>query len=256
MLLNHQQSGTASAPPLIILHGLFGSLKNWNNITTTLAPHFNIFAVDLRNHGASFHSDDMDYAVMVEDIKTLMAHHQLSNAFFIGHSIGGKVAMAFSNKYPQKVIQQIIVDIAPRLYAPEHNTIFQALLGADLSSGIRQNIDQQLTENIPQQDVRQFLLMGLRKKNSGELHWLFNLDSLHNNYPALLASPEVADNNSTKSLFIRGALSAYINDDDQALIHKKYPAANIITIEHAGHWVHAQQPAAFCQAVSTFLLTA
>jgi len=250
MKLHYQITGAGE--PLIIVHGLFGSSDNWRSLAKTLSLSAQVITVDLRNHGRSPHDDMLNYDLMADDLAELLTELKVTKANFIGHSIGGKVVMAFSQRYPSYCKQLAIVDIAPREYEPEHTAIFDALLGLDLQAATkRSDVDTALSVSIKDKSVRQFLLMNIVSCDQG-LAWRINLPALHGNYPQLLKS--VCDNAgiSIPTLFIRGGRSRYITDEDALVISKTFEDHQLYTVEQAGHWVHAEAPELFLNKVNEF----
>src|SRR5579859_1638969 len=151
-----------SGHPLIILHGLFGSLDNWHFHSSQLAGQFRVLAVDQRNHGHSPHSQQMDYTLMAEDLSELIDHEQLPRAHVLGHSMGGKTAMQFALKYPQKTARLMVIDMAPRAYSPRQAQILETLLSVDLTAfKTRSQLLEALAPKIPDLALRQFLLKNI-----------------------------------------------------------------------------------------------
>jgi len=250
MELHYQLSGAGQ--PLVILHGLFGSLDNWRGIAKQLSEDVQVITVDLRNHGRSPHSDRQDYALMVADLKQLLADLNLEKIDLIGHSIGGKVAMAFAHVYPETLNRLMVVDIAPRQYPDEHSQIFQSLLTIDLPLyQKRSEVDQALEQTIKDKAVRQFLLMNLNQNNEG-LSWRMNLPALQQNYPKLLESVGQDSSVHIPACFVKGGRSSYIKQDDEDLIKILFPEAEIVSIAGAGHWLHAEAPVEFLNIVRSF----
>lgn len=251
MKLYYQTIG--SGQPLIILHGLFGSSDNWRAVAKQLATQAQVIIVDLRNHGRSPHSPEQTYALMVEDLAELFERLKLDKVDIIGHSMGGKVAMAFSMRYPQCVRNLVVVDIAPRQYHDEHSVIFRTLLTLDLSLySSRIDVDDALKIALPNKAVRQFLLMNLGL-NGEQLSWRINLQALYDNYSQLLVAVCEDETITIPSLFIRGGQSNYISDEDEDLIRTCFPYAALATIKQAGHWVHAETPQQFLTKITEFL---
>ena len=154
--------------PLIILHGLFGSLDNWHSMSVKLAAPFQVFAVDQRNHGASPHSPEMSYPIMADDLEEFLQSQGLARAYVMGHSMGGKTAMQFALRYPHRVERLVVVDIAPRVYSPLHARILEALLALDLASfKTRKQVEDALASAIPELGTRQFLLKNLTRGAEG-----------------------------------------------------------------------------------------
>lgn len=249
-------TGPNRSPPVIILHGLFGSHRNWQGIASRLAEQFPVYTVDLRNHGESPHSMDGDYGAMAADIAEFFQAHDLRAAHVIGHSMGGKVAMQFAALHPSLVDKLVIVDVAPKPYPPHHRDIIAALQALDLRQiHDRTTADAALTRTIPDPATRQFLLAGLRCDAHGTCHWQFGLDELAHNYDALSQDITINHPYPHPTLFLRGGQSSYVADDDLPHIRTRFPAAQFATIPNAGHWVHIDAPAEFVRAVMEFLLS-
>jgi pimeloyl-ACP methyl ester carboxylesterase len=240
--------------PLIILHGLLGSLENWHSLSKVFGEFFKVFAVDQRNHGRSPHSDVLNYPVMAEDIRELMQEQNLSSAHLLGHSMGAKTAMQLAVTYPERVDTLVVVDMAPRAYPPHHREIFNALYSLNLKSfKTRKDIDKALTGKIPDFSTRQFLLKNLIPDESGGFRWRMNLDAIYQNYGELLKGIETNRKFEKPTLFIKGGNSPYIQDEDLWLIRKIFPRAEIRVVEGVGHWVHVEAPREFSKIVLDFL---
>lgn len=241
--------------PLIILHGLFGLLDNWHNVAKTLSETCHVYSLDVRNHGQSPKSAAMNYAVMADDLWEFMKDHRIAKASVMGHSMGGKMAMEFALRFPEKCAKLIAVDIAPKRYKPGHNEIFDALFRLDINNPekSRKDLDTELAEGIPNFSVRQFLLKSLERKEDGSYQWKFNLQALHTHYS--LISGELEGNRTYEgpSLFIRGSKSDYVQEEDLASIGSMFPNYQLETIEGAGHWVHAEKPGELVEVVKGFL---
>ncbi len=250
MKLHYQIVG--SGQPLVILHGLFGSSDNWRGLAKQLAEQVQVITLDLRNHGYSPHSTDQNYQLMADDLAELLDDLSLRKVDIIGHSVGGKVAMAFAQRHQSRVNKLMVVDIAPRQYESDHNKIFEALLAVDLSLySKRSEVDKALSQALPDRAVRLFLLMNL-ELTGDNLTWRINLPALFENSPQLL-EPVCLDGKITvPSCFIRGGRSLYVQDDDKVLIRTIFPNSEICTIEQAGHWVHAEAPQQFLAKVTKF----
>lgn len=252
MQLYFKQSGQGR--PVFLLHGLFGASDNWHYIAQKLAEDFHVFMPDLRNHGQSPHSAAMDYPLMAGDVAELMAAQGLASAYVIGHSMGGKVAMQLALQSPERVEKLIVSDMAPRVYAPAHERIFQALLALDLAAySSRQPMEVVLEPDIPSLVLRRFLLKNLGRDSHGKFYWKMNLQGIWENYPRL-AEPMMATEPFTKpTLFVRGGRSDYIQPGDEALIHQLFPQARMEAIPDASHWVHSDKPEEFLGLVRAFL---
>ncbi len=252
MQLNFQSYGTGF--PLLILHGLFGSLDNWQTISRQLGESYQVFALDLRNHGSSPHSDIFSYEDMAGDVREFMQTHGLARAHLLGHSLGGKTAMEFALRHPALVQKLIVADIAPKSYPPSHVPIFEALLSLDLKSfHDRREAAAALAPSIPNPAIRRFLLKSLTRDKFGALQWRLNLPAIYKSYAGLNQALEHRRIFNGPTLFLRGERSEYIKEEDSVLIHRLFPQARIITVMDAGHWIHADAPEAFLKLVLDFL---
>ena len=252
MQLNHKIFG--QGPPLIVLHGLFGTLDNWQTLAKRWADDYTVVLLDLRNHGRSPHVATHDYPGMAEDLKVFMEANWMYEAHILGHSMGGKTAMQFALHYPDMVNKLVVVDIAPKDYAGGHEEILNALNDLDLATITdRKDADDFLTSRIHSRGVRQFLLKNLTRTPAGAYEWKMNLPVLKEYYSAILGNVSGGEPFEAPTLFIRGEQSDYIGDDDLALIQTYFPHARLETLTGAGHWVHAEQPEALYQLVHTFL---
>lgn len=254
MPLHFEQYGAGR--PLLILHGLFGSLENWRTLSKIFARSFQVFVPDQRNHGRSPHSTEFTYPAMMADLREFMEKQELSSAHLLGHSMGGKTAMLFALTYPDSVDKLIVVDIAPKAYARGHDDIFSALFSLDLSTiHSRQEADVALAKTIPNLALRQFLLKNLDRDEAGGFRWRSGLEEIHQNYPEMIKALDVNQWQFTQpTLFIRGAQSDYIRDTDLPAITAMFPQARLATIPQAGHWVHAEKPQEFARLVLDFLV--
>lgn len=251
MKLHYQESGKGT--PLLIIHGLFGSSDNWRSMAKYFSKFFRVISVDLRNHGRSPHSAQQDFPSMAVDIEKLCADLELDKVHVLGHSLGGKVAMQFAAMQPQRIDRLVVVDIAPRQYFSEHTPLMDAMMALDLRHyESRSEVDEALSDKINDKTVRQFLLMNLQAGEVG-LFWRINLPALKANYRNLMAAVCEDVELTMPSLFVYGALSEYVTDDDQRLIRQHFTAAEFEAIDKAGHWVHAERPQQFKQVVEEFL---
>jgi len=250
MQLSYKQLGHGE--PLVLLHGLFGAGDNWLSVAPALAERFQVFLPDLRNHGNSPHHAVMDYPLMAADVDRLLAAVGLAEASVIGHSMGGKVAMQLACDFPHRVKKLVVVDIAPRTYPPVHEDILDAMLALDLPSlKSRQQIEDALAADIPSLSLRRFLLKSVGRDDRGVFSWKMNVRGIAENYMRLAAVARRPFSGPT--LFIRGGKSHYITDADELEIRRQFPAAEIRTIEAAGHWVHTDAPEDFMRLVLSFL---
>jgi esterase len=242
-----------AGPPVIILHGLFGAAGNWASIGRRLGERFRVFALDLRNHGASHWAEAMDYESMAGDVAEFIAAHRLGSAAVIGHSMGGKVAMVLALTRPDLVARLVVVDIAPVPRAPIHAPLVVALRALDVAHITRRaEADAQLTAHVPDPAMRAFLLQNLVPAD-GRFRWRLNLDAIAAGMDDIAGFPSLRARYDGPTLVLRGALSPYVEDADLAAFAALFPAYRLVTIEGAGHWVQAEQPEKFLAALMPFL---
>ena len=253
MKLNFKQYST-QGEPLLILHGLFGSLGNWAWHSRELARDFAVIGLDLRNHGGSPHSDDMNYACMAQDVLEFMDDHGIARCHLLGHSMGGKVAMQLALSVSERVDRLVVADIAPVTYPGQHDSIFDGLLAVDLATiGSRSAADMVLAQYEEDELVRQFLLTNLLKKPDGVFYWRINLPALQANYLSLRERPPADGVFEGPVLFVKGALSNYMTEQHHGEILRRFPHAKTKLIMHTGHWLHAEKPQTFYRIVHNFL---
>ncbi|MCK5895700.1 MAG: alpha/beta fold hydrolase [Cocleimonas sp.] len=241
-------------PPLLILHGLLGSMDNWRTQAKRLSHSRTVVTIDLRNHGHSPHRKGMSYKQMASDVIELIHHHNVKKIHLLGHSMGGKVAMWLALHYPLLVTQLIVVDIAPKTYPLWHQNILMAMQTAPLSSfQSRQQVDQYFVQFIEDATERAFLSKNLQRQATGGYQWRCNLAEIIKSYLKIATFPTPQLTYSHAALFIRGANSHYIMPNDAALIATLFPYYQLHTINNAGHLPHNEQPNEFYQRVIAFL---
>ena len=253
MQLNYKQIG--QGPDVVLIHGLFGSLENLNVIAKPLSEHFCVTNVDLRNHGLSPHSDEMDYLAMANDIVELMAKLKIQKAHLVGHSMGGKVAMQVALTHSELVNKLVVLDIAPVSYPARHTQIIEALnavKNADISD--RKQADLIMQPYIQELGVRQFLLKSLYKNDAGKFVWRFNLSVLDNKYSTITDNINANNSCLCETLFIKGNDSDYILAEHREAINALFKNVSAKIIHGAGHWLHAQKPLAVNKAINDFLM--
>ncbi len=244
-----------SGPPLVILHGLFGCKENWRSLARQLAQQFQVFTLDQRNHGQSPHANEFSYQAMADDLLAFLNSQQLDRVHLLGHSMGGKTAMQFADCYPQRLNRLIIEDISPIAYLPHHLEIFAALKQLPLKQlSSRSEADTLLQAAVPDLAVRQFLLKNLQRQPDGGFTWRFNLPVLENHYSHMISTLGITLPIKVPTLFLRGGHSNYLPPKLPLEITRAFQDVKLQTIEDAGHWIHAEQPLAFLQAVKPFLL--
>ena len=240
MKLNYKVYGKGD--PVIILHGLFGTLDNWRTIAGKLENNFTLFLIDQRNHGRSPHDPNMSIQYMADDLYHFMDDHSILSAHIVGHSMGGKTAMQFAINHPEKVNKLAVIDIAPKKYPAGHDEIFKALFAVDLEKiQSRSEAEEAMRPHIYREDVLLFLMKNLTRNEAGGFEWKMNLPVLYQNYASLIDQIEHDQPHLGDTLFIRGEKSDYILDQDFHNIRDIFPRSKVVTIPQAGHWVHAEQ---------------
>ena len=244
-----------AGPPVVILHGLFGSKRNWSSIARQLAPDFHVYAVDLRNHGESPWHEQHDYPAMAVDVAHLIEQQVGQPVTLIGHSMGGKAAMYLALTRPDLVERLVVVDIPPARSRGTPISYVHAMQAVPLAQFSRRSeVEQALAETIADPVVRGFLVTNIISVPEG-LAWTVNLDAIERQFDTILDWPATAAGRqfSGQTLFIRGNRSAFIKPEHEAIIRQLFPAAMTESVIGAGHWVHAEQPAAFLELVQRFL---
>lgn len=239
--------------PMIILHGLFGSSDNWLTQAKLFSGSYKVYTIDQRNHGQSPHDDTFDYLSMVSDLAEFIQDHSIVDPIVIGHSMGGKTAMNFALKHPEKIDRLIVVDISPKAYNLEHYTIVEGLLAIPINTvKSRNEADEVLSHYVPEPDVRQFLLKNLQRKSDGGFSWKINLKVISDKLANVGRDLQVNGSFEKPTLFIRGARSKYVPDSDWNRISRIFPMAKLETME-TGHWVQAEKPQEFVDVVTRWL---
>lgn len=241
--------------PLLILHGFLGMGDNWKTLGGEFSEAgYQVHLIDQRNHGRSPHTQEFSYLEMAKDVKEYIDTHTLKNVILIGHSMGGKTAMTTACLFPHVIEKLVVVDIAPKYYAPHHQQILEGLTAVDnaeLSS--RGEAEELLSKYIKESGVRLFLLKNLYWKSKGKLALRINLEVLKEKIEAVGEALPNDYNYNQPALFVKGGKSAYIAPEDEELISKHFPESEIVIIPKAGHWVHAEKKKEFFAAVIQFL---
>ncbi|MCC6840565.1 MAG: alpha/beta fold hydrolase [Flavobacteriales bacterium] len=239
--LFHRREGAGT--PVVVLHGLYGSSDNFGSIGRTLSAHYDVVLVDERDHGRSPHTSRITYPLMAEDVHALFLRLGLKDVVLVGHSMGGKTAMSFAQRWPELLKHLVVIDIGPRAYAiGDHGPIVEALATSDLPNKTsRQQVEAHLARTITEPGVLQFLMKSLYWAEPGKLAWRFNVPVLQRDMGDIIGAigHEVVQ---VPTLFIRGGKSPYIPREDLAQIKEQFPNSRVETIPFAGHWVHAQAP--------------
>lgn len=259
---------TGRGEPVVLLHGLYGCSDNWMTIARKISEQYRVIAVDLRNHGSSPNNPSHTYADMVTDLAWLFHELELDAAHIMGHSMGGKVAMAFAADYPEKVKSLAVADIAPKNYLllskessqlGMHETILNTLLAVDLNAfDTRKNVELEISKTITDPFVVSFIMKNL-KKGTAAFEWKINVPVLKEFLPEIIGGVDYSYFEdrlpifSYLVIFIRGERSGYIKDDDLPLIKRMYPEAKFETIQGATHYLHAEKPGEFIDCYLNFL---
>ncbi|MBX2971897.1 MAG: alpha/beta fold hydrolase [Flavobacteriales bacterium] len=247
--LFYRRMGVEGAAPVVILHGLFGTSDNWGSIGRELAeptdpgaPPLDVFLVDLRDHGRSPHTDTISYPTMAADVHALIAKLGLRDVVLVGHSMGGKTAMAFAQHWPELLKRLVVIDIGPAEHQNNQAHIVEALRTADLSPGrTRKEVEAHIGTLVKEPGVVQFLMKNLYWLTAEQLAWRMNVPLLDRELPAILAAigPEKV---RVPTVFVRGGQSDYILREDIPAIREQFTNSTIDTVPYAGHWVHVQAP--------------
>ena len=255
MIMNSKIYGVEkNGTPLLVFHGLFGMLDNWATFGREFGEKLPCHLLDLRNHGKSFHTEDMSHDNMAEDILNYLNQHQIEKACLLGHSLGGKAVMQFAISYPERVKKIVVVDIAPKAYPPHHQKIIEALQSVDFEKMMsRKEVEEKLAESIEEKPVIQFLVKNLYWEQEDRLNWRFNLKVLAEKYSDFVGNAIRFGIFESETLFIKGEKSHYILSQDEFLIQKQFPKYQLITIKNAGHWVQVENVKEFNEKVSDFL---
>ena len=236
-----------SGKPLLILHGFLGMSDNWKTLGSKYSEHgMQVHLIDQRNHGRSFHAEEFNYDILAEDLRNYIEQHELRDVIILGHSMGGKTAMQFAVRYPNLIQKLIVADIAPKYYPPHHEYIINGLNHLDF--GViksRGEADSELSKYIQEKGIRQFLLKNLYWVEKGKLAFRFNLEVLSHKMEEIGEGLSAIDQYNGPTLFLRGDKSEYIIPSDGEIIRRHFPNAVIESIDHAGHWLHAENPTQF-----------
>jgi esterase len=252
MILNSIEAGTGD-PPLALLHGLFGSARNFGAVQREFAKHRRTVALDLRNHGASPHDADMRYGSMAEDVLQTLTELSASPAVVLGHSMGGKTAMQLALLHPDAVTRLIVADIAPVPNPPNLLPVAEAMMALPLSPSMTRALaDAALASALPDAPMRAFLLQNLQL--GAVPSWRIGLAEIIDHFSDIEAwdAPAGAQY-SGPTLVVAGAQSNYIRPEHRPIVRSLFPNARFVTLKNAGHWLHADNPSGFVAVVEAFL---
>ena len=248
-MLNYMTFGDEKSPPVMIVHGLYGSGKNWGVIAKRLSDQFFVITVDLRNHGDSPWLDTHNYHVMADDLVEVINSLNIKPNI-IGHSMGGKAAMVLALKRPNLVRNLIIADIAPVKYEHDQSQFIEAMQKVDLSKvEKRSDATLALSKFVEDKSLQNFFTQSLDIKAK---RWKLNLKVLRSEMSEILSFPKIESEFSGHTLFLKGEKSDYIKPEHRKLIKSLFTKARFATFKEAGHWLHAEKPREFESAARLF----
>ncbi|MGR4068291.1 alpha/beta fold hydrolase [Billgrantia sp. C5P2] len=251
--LNYHDTG-GDGTPLIVIHGLLGSADNWRSHVKQWQAQRRVVAVDLRNHGRSPHAEGMSYREMAEDLLALMDRLHIEKAHLLGHSMGGKVVISLARLTPERVVSLIVADIAPQAYGHGHDAVFAGLRHLQRGNPTnRREADELLAEHVEERATRLFLATNLERGEDGGLGLRIGLDQIEAGYRDIMQGPAGEGAFEGPVLVLRGGKSNYVPDSALPNLREVLPNSRLVTLEEAGHWLHAEQPEAFQSAVNDFL---
>jgi len=253
-------------PPLIILHGLYGSSDNWVTIAKRISHKFTVYLPDQRNHGHSPHANNHDYNSLGNDLLEFADDQKLARFFLAGHSMGGKAAVFFTLRYPERISGLIVADISPFKDAYNdpgefkfHDNLIRMLLELKISdASSRKEIDDRLSRMISSEKIRGLIMKNLERETETGFRWKLNIHALHDNILKIMEGlPGPSDDSHEITgfpiMFLKGEYSDYLPVDEIPYILKVFPAAEFRTISKAGHWVHSDNPEAVTEALLSLL---
>ncbi|MFC3095584.1 alpha/beta fold hydrolase [Alteromonas sediminis] len=242
-----------NAPKVVLIHGLFGDKDNLSALRKSLQDEYHVLAIDLPNHGASEHIDKWSFKQVAALLKKTFDAIDFKPDALVGHSLGGKVAMAYALEYPNDLACAVIADIAPASYPARHDNVFNAL-NAVAAKSINQRAEASdiLSATLKEKATQQFLLKSFKKSQTG-WHWQFNLKGLESDYQALSGWPYDTQSTQTNMLFVKGQESDYLTTCHTDSVNRHFPNAKVKVIAGTGHWLHAEKPVVFNRIVTQFL---
>lgn len=250
MILNAIQAG--EGPPVVLMHGLFGQARNFGAIQRALAPRFKVVALDMRNHGDSPHAADMRYPTLAADVRETLLALDIGRAAVVGHSMGGKAAMALALQWPDLVGRVLVADIAPVAYQHGNTAFTQAMQAIPLTPALtRREADAVLAQTVEDETLRPFLLQSLRF--GPDPGWRIGLSEIAAAIPDLEGWVDLPGAYGGPSVFVTGARSTYVLPEHRPIIRRLFPAARFVVVKNAGHWVHADNPSGFLSVLEAFL---
>ena len=249
-MLSYSEFGDPDAPPLMIVHGLYGSGRNWGVIAKRLSDAARVITIDLRNHGRSPRTETHSYHDLAGDIAALIEHLG-GPMHIVGHSMGGKAVMVLALTQPELLRRVVVADIAPVSYSHSQLPYIHAMRAVDLTTLTRRSeAEDQLAAQGVEPALCSFFTQSL---DVPEKRWRLNLDTLETEMPKIMAFPEITGRFDGPTLFLSGANSDYVLPEHRPLIKDKFPNAHFAKPKDAGHWLHAEKPREFEAAVRGFL---
>ncbi|MCB1104717.1 MAG: alpha/beta fold hydrolase [Cephaloticoccus sp.] len=256
VVLFHRDLGGDGHRPLVLLHGMLGSSRNWQTVGRDLADAAHVYAVDARNHGQSPHAEPIDYPAMMADLLAWLEANTSGPVDLLGHSMGGKTAMMLACRHPDRVRRLIVVDMAPRDYNwPGGRAEYTAMNALDLAAlKSRADAETQMEGVVKDWAMRKFLTTNLERDDGGNWRWIINLPVLSQSLPILERNPLAADDHfDGPTVFITGAKSSYVRPEDHAAIARHFPSARVKTLVESGHNPHMETREAFVAEVRAAL---
>ncbi|MRI31919.1 alpha/beta hydrolase [Endozoicomonas sp. OPT23] len=255
MKLHARQQGEGTH--LISVHGLFGSQENLGAINRQLAEEFTVHGIDVRNHGRSPHSDEMNYALMAGDIIEYMNAQGIEKAHLLGHSMGGKIVMKVALDYPDRIEKLAVMDIAPVKYkVRRHDDVFAGLHAVKLDQlEKRVDADKAISQYVEELAIRSFLLKNLYRNDQGGYSWRMNLQAIHEHYLEILDGQSADGAFAGHTLFLKGGNSDYILPEHREEVLRHFPKASLREIADTGHWLHAEKPDLIARTLKRFFLS-
>ncbi|MDD9729802.1 alpha/beta fold hydrolase [Mameliella sp. AT18] len=249
-MLNTLSHGTPGGTPLVIVHGLYGSGRNWGVIAKRLSDRWHVLTPDMRNHGDSPRTETHSYPDLAGDLAELIDAHG-GRAHVVGHSMGGKAAMVLALQHPEKLASLLVADIAPVAYTHSQIQFIEAMRAVDLSRvEKRSDAVEQLAQHVEDKTLQSFFTQSLDVQNK---RWKLNLDTLAREMPKILGFPEIQGRYDGPTLFLSGGQSDYVQAEHRPRIRELFPKARFAKIPKAGHWLHAEDPRGFEASVRAFV---
>ena len=251
--LHYQVHGTGSQK-LVVLHGLFGSGDNWRSIAQKyLQSEFEVYLIDQRNHGRSFHHVVHSYEALANDVLELLRELNLSRVVLLGHSMGGKTAMRLAELAENRISKLIVADIAPRAYAHSHTQIIETMKSLPVAEATsRKELETFMEARLPDPVLRGFLLKSVERLDTGHYRWRINIPAIENHYSEIIDWKPFQRALKVPTLFVAGGASKYISNEDHQIIYSQFENSRVVTIPGAGHWLHYQAPKPFTDEILQF----